>query len=81
MAQVDMHSWEVPPIFRFLAEKGQVSRQEMYRIFNMGIGMVFVVSESEVEEVIQAASELGEKAYHIGQIVSGDQGFVFTGGE
>ena len=45
-ALVDTSSWKVPPIFRLIQAGGDISREEMYEVFNMGIGMVLVVSES-----------------------------------
>ncbi|MCS7009202.1 MAG: phosphoribosylformylglycinamidine cyclo-ligase, partial [Chthoniobacterales bacterium] len=50
-AIVDARVWKVPKVFQFLCEKGGVEVAEMYRVFNMGIGMVLVVGEREVEEV------------------------------
>jgi phosphoribosylformylglycinamidine cyclo-ligase len=47
-AVIDTHSWRVPPIFQFLREKGKVDRAEMYQVFNMGIGMVAIVSQRDL---------------------------------
>lgn len=64
-------SWEVPPIFRLIQQEGQISDEDMLRTFNMGIGMVFVVSEQEAGAFMKTAQNLGETAYVIGQIKEG----------
>jgi phosphoribosylformylglycinamidine cyclo-ligase len=46
-AVIDTHSWRVPPIFEFLRENGKVDREEMFQVFNMGIGMVAIVGEQD----------------------------------
>ncbi len=61
-------SWEIPPIFQVIKEIGKVEEKEMFRVFNMGIGMMVVVSEKESEEVVHRLEVLGEKAYIIGSV-------------
>lgn len=68
-ATINKSSWPLPPIFPFLEEKGAVPNDEMYRTFNMGIGMMVVVDTSQAEGVIARFNELGERAYLIGEIV------------
>jgi phosphoribosylformylglycinamidine cyclo-ligase len=56
-AAIDTRSWTVPPIFEFLAEKGNVNRKEMYQVFNMGIGMAVIVRQRDVaktKEILRA---------------------------
>jgi len=65
-ALIETESWRVPPIFEFLEEHGKVDHNEMYQVFNMGIGMVAIVSEKNSE---QARRML--KAHRIGTIVKG----------
>jgi phosphoribosylformylglycinamidine cyclo-ligase len=67
-AVIQTKSWGVPPVFRFLAEKGQVDREEMYQVFNMGIGMVAIVAVKDAEKVGQRL-----KAKTIGRITKGSQ--------
>ena len=50
-AQIKLGSWEVPPIFPWLADRGELSSRDLYRTFNMGIGMVVVVAEEDVSKV------------------------------
>lgn len=63
------NSWEVPPIFSFLQSAGKVEDLEMLRVFNNGIGLVAVVPEAAVQDVIARLGALDEKAYVIGEIV------------
>lgn len=63
---VNRAAWEVPPLFRLIERVGQVERDEMYRVFNMGIGMIVFVSPGEADAVIRA---VGGEAYLIGQVV------------
>jgi phosphoribosylformylglycinamidine cyclo-ligase len=62
-------SWEIPPIFGFIRNKGGITEDEMYRTFNMGIGMILVVSRSQVKKVLARAKRLGEKAFLMGEII------------
>ena len=55
-------------IFNIIQEMGNVDEMEMLKVFNMGIGMMIVVSEKDVEEVLERLKALGEKAYAIGVI-------------
>jgi phosphoribosylformylglycinamidine cyclo-ligase len=64
-ARFDSRSWAVPPLFRLIQERGSISRLEMYRVFNMGIGMVVVCSPDNVSELTQALPE----AKIIGEVV------------
>jgi phosphoribosylaminoimidazole synthetase len=57
-AVVKTRAWRVPPLFQLLTQLGQVSREEMYRTFNMGVGMVLVVSPDNVEEARRVLPEL-----------------------
>ena len=70
--QIDTRAWEVPPIFRLIQDKGQVSETEMFRVFNMGIGYVLIVSPKEAEEVLKRLQASGETAYRLGETMSGD---------
>jgi phosphoribosylformylglycinamidine cyclo-ligase len=67
-AIVQKRSWDIPPIFPFLKEKGNISEEEMLRTFNNGIGMVLVVKSKEVEDILARLRSLGEKAFTIGEV-------------
>ena len=70
-ATVDRDSWKVPPVFQTLQAAGNVDRYEMDRVFNMGVGMIAIVSESDVQAVKAAAAEHGIGSRVIGRIVPG----------
>ncbi|MCL2522308.1 MAG: phosphoribosylformylglycinamidine cyclo-ligase [Erysipelotrichales bacterium] len=61
-------SWPVPKIFKLLEDYGQVSHQEMYEIFNMGIGLTLVVKKSDAEKVMEILHKFGETSYLIGSV-------------
>jgi phosphoribosylaminoimidazole synthetase len=61
-------SWQIPPIFDVIREIGNVEEKEMFRVFNMGIGMMIIVPEKECQEVLNRLEILGEKAYLIGAV-------------
>ncbi len=67
-AVITKGSWEIPPIFNIIQEMGNIDEMEMLRVFNMGIGMMIVVSEKDLKEVLGRLEELGEQAYTIGVI-------------
>jgi phosphoribosylformylglycinamidine cyclo-ligase len=53
-AQLDKQSWEVPPLFRLIQKAGNIEENEMYHVFNMGIGMAVVCSTINVEKLTRA---------------------------
>jgi phosphoribosylformylglycinamidine cyclo-ligase len=71
-------SWPVLPIFQIIQERGGVAVDEMYRVFNMGIGLVLVTPDEQADDVMKRAGELGDRAYRIGEIVAqqADEGTV-----
>lgn len=73
-ALIRRQSWEVPPVFSVLQQVGQIAEEEMFGVFNMGIGMVLVVAAEDLSSVLSWARESGEKAYHIGEIIPGERG-------
>lgn len=64
-------AWELPAIFRFLADKGPVEEEEMFRVFNMGIGYVLVVAEEFADSIASHLAAYGEKVFKIGKIIPG----------
>ena len=70
-AVVDRSSWQVPALFREIARRGPVTRAEMDRTFNMGIGMVLVIDPSRVDEVEAHLREQGELPCRMGRIEAG----------
>lgn len=69
-AKIARSAWPVPPIFEVLGRLGQVDREEMYRVFNMGIGLILVVAPEAVSGVLAQVAVLGERGWAIGEIVS-----------
>jgi phosphoribosylformylglycinamidine cyclo-ligase len=67
-ALIEKDSWDKPAIFELLREGGQIEESEMYRTFNYGIGMVLIVSEQDVDDVMVRLSGLKETAFLIGEI-------------
>lgn len=68
--EIEAGSWTEQTIFKFLQEKGQISTYDMYRTFNMGIGLMAVVSEEIAADFVKAARELGENVFVMGRTVS-----------
>jgi phosphoribosylformylglycinamidine cyclo-ligase len=67
-AAIRKDAWEIPPIFKVIREMGRVEEQEMFRVFNMGIGMIVIASEKETPDVMERLEIMGEKAYILGSI-------------
>ncbi len=77
-ARVEKGSWPVPSLFRLLERLGGVAEPEMLRTFNMGIGMVAVVSPEEVSRFEALLEEAGEPHHRIGTVVAGEGGVVYV---
>ena len=69
-ARIDRTAWTIPPIFQALKRLGEVEREEMYRVFNMGIGLILVVPTQSAQAVLKKAGELGDRGWQIGEIVA-----------
>jgi phosphoribosylformylglycinamidine cyclo-ligase len=69
-AKIHQSSWPLPPLFAFLQHEGQIAWDEMYRVFNCGIGMVIVVSADQATKAQQLLERAGETVYRLGDIVS-----------
>jgi phosphoribosylformylglycinamidine cyclo-ligase len=67
-AELDRNAWPRPALFAWLQEQGNVADQEMFRVFNCGIGMIAVVAASQAEQATQLLRGAGETVYRIGQI-------------
>ncbi|GMA97844.1 phosphoribosylformylglycinamidine cyclo-ligase [Pelosinus sp. IPA-1] len=78
--EVDTESWPKPPIFSLLQQWGNVAWPEMYRTFNMGIGMILVVPQSEVKSIQEDLTARGETSYIIGHVTDGPKETVLKGG-
>ena len=70
-AEIVRDSWPIPPVFEWLQRLGDVDEDEMFRVFNMGIGMAVVVSEYYAESVQQQLAAHGLQSWQIGRIIEG----------
>ncbi len=71
-AVIQRGTWPVPPVFQALQVNGPIEEVEMFRVFNMGIGLMIIVTEKECREILERLSALGEEAYLIGAIEKRD---------
>jgi phosphoribosylformylglycinamidine cyclo-ligase len=78
-AEIDYGSWPIQPIFDLLEEIGELKREEMFNIFNMGIGMVLAIKEENLHDIINLLEESDEKVFIIGRTITGE-GVTFGGG-
>jgi phosphoribosylformylglycinamidine cyclo-ligase/phosphoribosylamine--glycine ligase/phosphoribosylformylglycinamidine cyclo-ligase len=72
-AIIHMNSWDVSPLWKLIQEKGNISTEEMYRVFNMGIGMVAIIARSAV---VDFQSSISEPTCVIGELIKGEQKVV-----
>ncbi|MQA88886.1 MAG: phosphoribosylformylglycinamidine cyclo-ligase [Gemmatimonas sp.] len=70
-ALIDRSSWSTPPLFQVLQREGGVDDAEMYRAFNMGVGMVAVVAADHADSLVESLASAGETAWVAGEIISG----------
>ena len=77
-AVIDATSWRVPRVFGVLMEAGKVDRSEMYRTFNMGVGMVVICAPSDVTSVLSAAEQAGLKGWRIGSLRPGSGSVILS---
>lgn len=76
--EIELGSWPVLPVFSMLKEKGALEDNDLYHVFNMGIGFVIALPEEQAKQAIQLAVQNGENAYVIGRVVTGE-GVKFSG--
>jgi len=73
-AVIDTNSWELPAVFQWLQEKGNVEPLEMYRTFNCGVGMIAAVPADKADAAVALLNAEGEQAWIIGQIADAAEG-------
>lgn len=71
-AVVEEGSWEVLPIFKWIQREGNIDKEEMYKTFNMGIGLIIAIDKKDERDVIKILEDLGEKPYIIGYLEKGE---------
>jgi len=72
-ARVECGSWEPPPLFGLLQEAGRVTTKEMFRVFNMGVGMIVIVDPEDADAVAEGLAEGGEGSWILGEVVEGGE--------
>ncbi|MFZ7942623.1 MULTISPECIES: phosphoribosylformylglycinamidine cyclo-ligase [Bacillaceae] len=77
-AELIEKSWHIPSVFKLISEVGQIDYQEMYNIFNMGIGMVLAVKQEDAADVMEHFKQSGETAYEIGSVTA-EEGIQIKG--
>lgn len=73
-ALIEKDSYDIPPIFTLMKNKGGLDEKMMYNTFNMGVGMVVAVSADDAQKAVESFTASGEKAFVIGKITSGEKG-------
>lgn len=73
-AVIKKDSYDIPSIFKLLAEKGDIDEQMMYNTFNMGLGMIVAVDPADVDKTMAAIKEAGDTPYVVGHIEAGEKG-------
>jgi len=73
-AVIDTSSWKPGPVFEYMETRGKVDHEEMYRVFNMGIGFVFVVREKDVDETLEILRNARQKPVLAGYVTKGKRG-------
>jgi len=72
-AVIEEGSWEILPIFKWIEKEGNVPKEEMYKTFNMGLGMILAVSENDKAKTIEILEQNNEKPYIVGYIEKGEK--------
>jgi phosphoribosylformylglycinamidine cyclo-ligase len=77
-ARIDTRTWEVPALFRVIGERGGIGRDEMRRVFNLGIGMVLVIDAAARDEVLAHLARQGCPGVVVGEVVAGEPGVEYV---
>ena len=78
MAILQKSAWEMPPLFHWLQQQGNITDSEMHRVFNCGIGMVIIIAQEHIETATEILKSAGETVWQIGTIHSCDVGTTQT---
>jgi phosphoribosylformylglycinamidine cyclo-ligase len=74
-----LSAWELPPVFRWLAETAGMAEPELLKTFNCGIGMMLAVTPDRADAVAETLRAMSETVVPVGRIVPGDGGVVYSG--
>ncbi len=72
-AEINLDSWTQPEVFDWIEKEGNVDKEEMLKTFNCGIGYILIVDKETTTDVIKVINNLGQQAYPIGDISTGDR--------
>ncbi len=72
--EINLGSWKENEIFNLIQKLGNIDTEEMFKTFNMGIGYIFIVDESDGDKIIKLLNDIDEQAYKIGKVVDGFNG-------
>ncbi|MEE4345390.1 MAG: phosphoribosylformylglycinamidine cyclo-ligase [Paracoccaceae bacterium] len=78
-AAIDLDEWELPGVFRWMAEVGGMGQAEMLKTFNCGIGMILVVAPDRAEALAELLRDAGETVHELGHVTTGGPGVTYTG--
>ncbi len=67
--RIDWNKWELPSIFKLIQEAGEINDEEMQEVFNLGIGLIFIISKKDVSKILNLCTEFGEKPIIVGEVV------------
>lgn len=76
-AEIRVGTWRIPEIFHFLQEHGGIPTEEMFRVFNMGVGMVLVIDPESAAEILALLRDAGQRAFPLGTVQKGGSGIVY----
>jgi phosphoribosylformylglycinamidine cyclo-ligase len=76
-AEIRVGTWRIPEIFHFLQLHGEIDTEEMFRVFNMGVGMVLVIDPESAAEILATLRNAGQRAFPIGTVQDGEAGVVY----
>ena len=71
-ARIQVGTWQVPPIFDFIQQAGAIKKEEMFHVFNMGVGMTLTVATEFGDSVLEILTNAGEKAFVMGELIEGE---------
>ena len=69
--EIDLSAWDLPDVFKWLQDRGNIEESEMLRTFNCGIGMIVIVDAGDLEQSLEILTEAGETAWRLGEIRAG----------
>lgn len=74
---IKVGSWEIPAVFKILAERGEIPEDDLWRTFNMGVGMVLIVRPKHLKQVLESLKDAGCQGFPMGNIVKGSAGVEY----